>query len=350
MDDILARQHENRKAEHLALCVEQDVESDSVGTGFSDYRFIHEALPEIDLPDVDLRCEMFKRSLSAPFLISSMTGGCPESERINRTLSEAAQAMGIAMGVGSQRAGLIDRDLARTFQVRSIAPDITLLANIGAIQLNNGFTLDECRAAVEMIGADALVLHLNPLQESIQPGGDTNFSGLAAKIENVCRGLDVPVIVKEVGQGISERTARLLHNAGVAGIDTAGAGGTSWARVESLRGGNDKSAVGRTFSNWGIPTSDSIVMCRRAAPDLLIIGSGGIRSGLDAAKAMALGADIVGFGLPLLRDAFLGVEAVLGRLRQYTEELRTAMFCIGARTLGDLRRPGAMINYRQDRS
>jgi isopentenyl-diphosphate delta-isomerase len=280
--------------------------------------------------------------MSAPFIISSMTGGCEEGGKINKILAQAAQAMGLAMGVGSQRVALMDGSLASTYQVRDVAPDIMLFANIGAVQLNNGFYLDECRAAVEMIEADALVLHLNPLQESVQSGGNTNFAGLASKIEMICHNLDVPVVVKEVGQGISERTARILREAGVAGIDTAGAGGTSWAQVESLRNGNDKSGVGRTFSNWGIPTAESVMMCRKEAPDLLIIGSGGIRSGVDAAKVLALGADIAGFALPLLRAAVLGFDAVIERLKQYREELKTAMFCVGARSIEELQKTSTL--------
>jgi isopentenyl-diphosphate delta-isomerase len=199
-----------------------------------------------------------------------------------------------------------------------------------------------------MIQADALVLHLNPLQECIQLGGNTNFAGLAAKIEYICRKLEVPVIVKEVGQGISQRTAKILRESGVAGIDTAGAGGTSWARVESLRKGNDKSGVGRTFSDWGIPTAESIAICRREAPDMLIIGSGGIRSGLDAAKAIALGADIAGYGLPILKEAALGPDAVLAKFRQYSEELKTAMFCIGASKIKDLKHTPSLMKSCPD--
>lgn len=348
MDGSVTRHHQSRKVEHLSLCMDYQVESDSIATGLSRYRFIHEALPEIDFADVDTSSRLFGREMKAPFIISSMTGGCQEGCAINRALAEAAQATGVAMGVGSQRVGILDPDLANTFQVRDIAPDIPLFANLGAIQLNNGFTVNECRAAVDMISADALILHLNPLQESVQPGGNTNFGGLVKKIEDVCCNLEVPVIVKEVGQGISERTALLLRDAGVAAIDTAGAGGTSWARVEALRAQNSKSEVGNTFAGWGIPTAESIVTCRKAAPDLIIFGSGGIRSGLDAAKALALGADFAGFGLPLLKDANQGTQAVISRLEQYADELRTAMFCIGAKNLDELKSSDALVQIDAD--
>lgn len=332
------QEHRSRKAEHLSICLECQVEPEPAATGLEHYRFAHEALPEIDLDDVDVSTALFGRAMNAPFVISSMTGGFAEGGRFNRMLAEAAQELGIAMGVGSQRVALLDPALAPTFQVRAVAPDILLFANLGAIQLNNGFTVDDCRAAVEMISADALVLHLNPLQESVQPGGNTNFDGLAGKIEEVCARLELPVVVKEVGHGISEQTARILRDCGVSCIDTAGAGGTSWSRVEAARRHNGKSEVGTTFQWWGIPTADSICMCRRAAPDLPLIGSGGIRSGLDAAKAIALGADLAGFGLPLLREAVHGVDAVIHRLNRYREELRTAMFCTGTRTIPDLKR------------
>lgn len=346
MKDLMTQQHRSRKSEHLSLCRDQPVESNDVNTGLADYWFMHEALPEIDLEDANTRCGLFGRTLSSPFIISSMTGGCDEGEKINMVLAEAAQAVDVAMGVGSQRVGLMDDRLASTFKVRRVAPDIVLFANLGAIQLNNGFSIDECRAVVDMIEADALILHLNPLQESVQPGGNVNFSGLSNKIEQICENLEVPVIVKEVGQGISQRTARLLRDAGVAGIDTAGAGGTSWPRVESLRGCNGMSEVGETFANWGIPTAQSIILCRNEAPDLTIIASGGIRSGLDAAKSLALGADMAGFGLPLLKEAALGVGSVIKCLDKYRDELRIAMFCIGARDLTELKHTRALVYGR----
>lgn len=348
MSRSLAQDHQSRKAEHINICLEEWVESGEIDTGLSNYRFMHEALPEIDLDEVNTSIQLFGHDISAPLLISSMTGGCIEGERINFALAEAAQELNIPMGVGSQRVAILNRELAPTFQVRSVAPDIVLFANLGAIQLNNGFGVDECRAAVDMISADALILHLNPLQESVQSGGNTNFSGLAAKIEEICSKLEVPVVVKEVGQGISEKTARLLRDAGVAGIDTAGAGGTSWALVEShrSRNGSEKTHIGETFASWGIPTAESIQMCRRVAPQLLLIGSGGIRSGLNAAKAIALGSDMAGFALPLLKAAANGTDTVVELLKQYRDELKTAMFCVGARTVEQLRYTRTLVRIK----
>lgn len=343
MDHIQSDVHQVRKAEHLSICLQRKVESDSVRTGFDGFQFVHEALPEVNLEDVDTNSQLLAKELSAPFMISSMTGGLSEGGRINRVLAEAAQIMGVAIGVGSQRVGLLNPSLADTFKVRQIAPDVFLCANLGGVQLNNGFSLDECRAAVDMIDADALVLHLNPLQESVQSGGNTNFEGLVRRIESICASLEVPVIVKEVGQGISERSARVLMDAGVAAIDIAGAGGTSWSLVESIRERNGKSEVGATFSDWGIPTAESIIMARRGAPDIALIASGGVRSGLDAAKSIALGANLVAFGLPVLKEAVRGVDAVLHLLRRYRDELRTAMFCIGAHNLDELYRTSSLM-------
>jgi isopentenyl-diphosphate delta-isomerase len=267
-----------------------------------------------------------------------MTGGAAETERINKNLAIAAQAMGIGMGLGSQRAAIEDPHLVRTYQVRDVAPDILLLANLGAVQLNAAYGIDQCRRAVEMIQADGLILHLNPLQEAIQPGGNTNWSGLLAKIETLCRALPVPVVVKEVGWGISEKIARWLAEAGVAGIDVAGAGGTSWSEVEKHRADERGRRIAEAFATWGIPTAEAITMARRAAPDRVIIASGGIRSGLDVAKAIALGADAAGMAWPLLQLANESSEAVIAGLEETIAVLRIAMFCVGARDLAALRK------------
>ena len=224
----------SRKADHIRINLEQDVKS-AVTNGLESYHFSHEALPDLNFEDIDLTQRIFGKSVAAPILISSMTGGTPEAEKINLVLATAAQATGIAMGLGSQRAAIEHPELSRTFQVRRVAPDILLFANIGAVQLNYKYSVDQCRRAVDMIEADGLILHLNPLQEALQPEGDTRFKGLLKKIEHVCRNVGVPVIAKEVGWGISETTARRLAEAGVAGIDVAGAGGTSWSQVEMYR-------------------------------------------------------------------------------------------------------------------
>jgi isopentenyl-diphosphate delta-isomerase len=259
-----------------------------------------------------------------------MTGGTPEAAAINRTLATAAQETGIAMGLGSQRAAVDHPELALTFQVRQAAPDILLFANLGAVQLNYGYSLDECQRAVDMIEADALILHLNPLQEAVQPEGDTHFSGLLSKIETVSKALPVPVIAKEVGWGFSEQTARQLADAGVAAIDVAGAGGTSWTQVEMHRAQNDRQArLAAAFIDWGIPTAESIQYIRSAAPDMTIFASGGLRDGTDIAKCIALGASLGGMAGPYLRAAIQSIEETVSTIHEVKRELQVCMFAAG---------------------
>ncbi len=330
---------EQRKADHIRINLEEDVNFDRLTVGFERYRFVHQALPELDLAEVDLSTTFLGKPLRAPLLISCMTGGTQQARQINRNLAAAAQQYGIAMGLGSQRAGLVAPDKADTFRVRDLAPDILLFANLGAVQFNYGYGIDECRRAVEMIEADALVLHLNPLQEAVQPEGDVNFAGLAKKIEAVCRQIDVPVIAKEVGWGISEQAARRLIDAGVAAIDVAGSGGTSWSQVEMHRAPSDlHRRVAAAFRDWGIPTSESIRMVRRVSPDLPLIASGGLRSGIDVAKSIALGADLGGMAGPFLKAASVSVEAVCETAEEISRVLRVAMFASGARDIAALRR------------
>lgn len=331
---------ESRKLDHLRIVREEDVAAKGVTSGWARYRFRHCALPELDLHEIDTTTTFLGKRLSAPLLISSMTGGTAEAEAINLQLAEAAEALGVAMGVGSQRAALRNPSVARTYDVRRVAPHAVLLANLGAVQLNYGYGVDECRRAVEMIEADALILHLNPLQEAVQPEGDTNFKGLLPKIEAVCRALDVPVVVKEVGNGISAAVAARLVDAGVAAIDVAGAGGTSWSEVERFR---HTSAQGRTiagvFAGWGIPTAEAIQSVRATLPEVPLIGSGGVRTGMDVAKAIALGADLAGSAAPHLLRASesQGLEAILDGLRGLHDELRITMFLVGAANLAALR-------------
>jgi isopentenyl-diphosphate delta-isomerase len=333
-----AQTNGRRKAEHLHISLNENIAFKEVSTGLEDYQFIHQALPELDLKDVDLSVRLFGKTLSSPIVISSMVGGIDSAVSINRNLAQAAQTLGLAMGVGSQRCAIDDPATASTYEVRDLAPDILLFANLGAIQLNYGYGVKECRRAVEMIGADALILHLNPLQEALQPEGNTNFSGLLGKIEQVCRELMVPVIVKEVGWGISEDVARKLSSVGVAGIDTAGAGGTSWSEVERYRARTELGSItASVFASWGVPTAESIEMARCGAPKLTLIASGGIRTGLDVAKSIALGADAVGIATPLLKAASISAESVIAALQEIIESLRLAMFCIGASNLGELK-------------
>jgi isopentenyl-diphosphate delta-isomerase len=327
---------DQRKAEHIRINLEQDVGS-ALTTGLEDLRFTHEALPELDLTDVDTRLTVFGKGLSAPILVSSMTGGTAEAEVFNRRLAEAAQNAGVAMGVGSQRAALEDPTLVGTFQVRDVAPHILLFANLGAIQLNYGYTVDHCRRAVDMIEADALFLHLNPLQEAVQAGGDTSWQGLASKIEAVCKQLEVPVLAKEVGWGISDRAARLLADCGVAAIDVAGAGGTSWSQVEMHRAPDELTReLAAAFVAWGIPTAESIANVRRAAPGVMIFASGGLRDGLDIAKCLALGARLGGMAGKFLKAAAVSTDRAIRILELTQRQIQVTMFAAGAANLEEL--------------
>lgn len=331
----------SRKLEHVRIVLDEDVAAKGVLTGFGTYRLPHEALPELDLAEVDCSTTFLGRAMRAPVLVSSMTGGAPDVTRINLALAEACAALGIGMGVGSQRAAIARPELAYTYRVRQIAPEIVLLANLGAVQLNYGYGVDECRRAVEMIEADGLILHLNALQEAVQPEGNTNFKGLLRGIERVCRALDVPVIVKEVGNGIGAATARRLVDAGVWGIDVAGAGGTSWSEVERFRHtGASGARVAGAFAGWGIATTESIRQVRAALPAVPLIGSGGVRDGLDVAKALALGADLAASAKPALVAAAAddGAAAATAWLAELIAELRIAMFCSGCGDIGALKR------------
>jgi isopentenyl-diphosphate Delta-isomerase len=331
-DHHTAPEIDARKADHIRINLEKDVAFKKLTSGLENYFFMHRALPEIDLATVDTSMTLFGKQLNSPLLISSMTGGTAEAQRINRTLAEAAQAAKIAMGLGSMRAALADENLAATYDVRDLAPDIPLFANLGAVQLNYGYGVEQCRRAVDMFRADALILHFNALQEAVQPEGDGNFADLLPKIEAVCRALPVPVIAKEVGWGFSEEDARRLAAAGVAAIDVAGAGGTSWSQVEMYRAPTARLArVAGAFIDWGIPTAVSIQYCRRAAPNLTIFASGGIKNGIDVAKCIALGASVAGLAGDFLRAADKGgAEGVVELTATITDELRVAMFCAGA--------------------
>ncbi|RZO35251.1 MAG: type 2 isopentenyl-diphosphate Delta-isomerase [Rhodospirillaceae bacterium] len=329
---------EHRKRAHIDTVLSEDVGAKGITTGFEHVYFEHVALPEIDLDAINMRSPVFGKTLAAPLLISSMTGGTDIAQNINRHLAEAAQEMAIAMGVGSQRAAIVDPMFADTFRVRSVAPDILLFANLGAIQFNYGFTPDDARKAVDMIGADALFLHLNPLQEAVQAEGDRNWAGVLEKIGELAGASDVPVIVKEVGNGISAALARRLADIGVAGIDVAGAGGTSWSEVEAHRQLDEKMRrVAHSFAGWGIPTARALTDVRAALPNTPVIASGGVRTGIDAAKAIRLGADLVGMGAPALGSAMETAKAVENQLSAVVEELKIAMFCTGSRDIPALR-------------
>jgi isopentenyl-diphosphate Delta-isomerase len=333
-----------RKAEHIRICLESDVQFKAQGSGFDRYQFNHACLPELDYQEIDITTNFLGKQLGAPILISSMTGGTEQAKQINRNLAEIAQEYKLAMGVGSQRVAIEKPEVADTFQVRKIAPDILLLANIGAVQLNYQYGIEQCLQAVEILEADALILHLNPLQECIQPQGDTNFKGLLDRIASVCDRLSVPVIAKEVGNGISAGMAQQLINAGVNAIDVAGAGGTSWAKVESERAKTRlQRRLGETFGDWGIPTADCIVEIHQVLPNLPLIASGGLRNGLDVAKAIALGADLGGLAFPFLQAADISASAVAELTQILMAELQTVLFCTGSANLAALRQNPCLL-------
>ncbi|MFD1359829.1 type 2 isopentenyl-diphosphate Delta-isomerase [Fictibacillus halophilus] len=330
---------EKRKTEHIRISLHEDVEGKNITTGLENYRFIPNALPEISFEDVSLSASFLGKSMKTPFLISSMTGGTETALRINQNLAIAAQERGWAIGLGSMRAAVEKEELAYTFQIRKWAPDIPVIANIGAVQLNYGFGLQECKRAVEIAEADALVLHLNTLQEVFQPEGDTDFSHLLSKIEKLISGLSVPVGVKEVGMGIDKETAEKLISAGAQFIDIAGAGGTSWVQVESYRSEDAaRKKAAEAFLDWGLPTSESISGVREVSKEIPVIASGGLKHGVDAAKSLALGADLAGFGRGLLQSAVeKDAEALILQMDRIEFECRAAMFGIGAVNIEDLK-------------
>lgn len=326
-----------RKDEHLDIVLRQH--SAPHENVFDRLSLEHCALPERDLDTVDLSVRFLGRPLALPFLISAMTGGPTRATAINHHLAEAAQQLGIAFGVGSQRVSLdghAGAGLDKT--LRQIAPDVLLLANFGAAQFADGYGVDEARRAIDMVEADALVIHLNPLQEAVQADGGRRWSGALDAIERLVRDMGRPVIAKEVGYGISAKVARQLAAAGIAAIDVAGSGGTAWAAVEGERATSDTGRrIASAFDGWGIPTPTTILAVRRACPSLPIIGSGGIRHGVDAAKAIRLGADLVGQAAPVLQAAMTSTDAVMAHFALMAEQLRIACFCTGSADLAALR-------------
>ncbi|HBE17372.1 MAG TPA: type 2 isopentenyl-diphosphate Delta-isomerase [Cyanobacteria bacterium UBA11149] len=336
-----------RKADHIRICLQEDVQCRAVTNGLENYRFIHSCLPEIDRSEIDITTPFLGKIMGAPLLISSMTGGTEEAKKINFRLAEIAQTYKLAMGVGSQRVAVEKPEVANTFAVRSHAPDILLFANLGAVQLNYTYGLEQCLRVVDTLAADALILHLNPLQESIQTHGDTNFRGLLDKIAKLCSKLPIPVIVKEVGNGISAVMAHKLLEAGVTAIDVAGAGGTSWAKVESQRAVNPmQRKLGQTFADWGLPTAECIITIRENFPNVPLIASGGLRNGLEVAKAIALGADIAGLAFPFLQAAAESTTAVNDLAQLLIAEITTVLFCTGNATLSQLKQSHTLQKLR----
>ncbi|OGM32082.1 type 2 isopentenyl-diphosphate Delta-isomerase [Candidatus Woesebacteria bacterium RIFCSPHIGHO2_01_FULL_44_21] len=333
-----------RKIDHLRIATSEV--SQTGDNGFSKYRFVHNALPEINFDEIDLSTTFLNKKVNYPFFISCMTGGVAEGLKINRNLAGAAQKYGIAMGVGSQRAAVEHPELAKLFMAREVAPDIPLIANVGLVQLNYGFTYKEFQKCVDMIEADALAVHINPIQEVIQPEGDRNFKGLLPKLTKLIDKVLVPIIAKEVGFGVSYDVARRLYRAGIRIIDTAGWGGTSWAVVEGNRRDGYKE-LGDLFGTWGIPSAESITQVSKLAKqkrDLTVLGSGGVRDGIEIAKALALGADLVGIAMPFAKAALVSQEAVEKLIERLAMELKVAMFGVGAKNISELKKAQGFLS------
>ena len=336
-------QTQSSKADHLRVCLESDVQFNNRTNGLDQYRFTHCCLPELNRNEIDIKTTFLGKQLGAPLLISSMTGGTEQAKMINYRLAKVAQHYKIAMGVGSERVAVENSKVADTFAVRSLAPDILLFANLGAVQLNYNYGIDQCQRAIDILEADALILHLNPLQECIQTEGDTNFRGILDKISKLCCSLSVPVIAKEVGNGISSSMAKKLIDAGVGAIDVAGAGGTSWAKIEGERGKDPlQRRLGNTFGNWGLPTAECISAIRTLNSDIPLIASGGLRNGLEVAKAIALGADLSGLAWPFLQAAVKSEESLNLLVDILIAEITTVLFCTGNANLLELKKSQAL--------
>lgn len=327
-----------RKRDHLQLSLSGDVGFATLRTGLDELRVCARALPERDLDEVDLSLDLWGRRLAVPLLVSCMTGGVSEAGPVNRALAVAAQAHQVALGLGSGRVVLEGAADLETFRVRDLAPDVLLMANLGAVQLHT-YRPADCARLVEVLQADVLVLHLNAVQEAIQPGGQTQFGGLCVRIAEVCAGLDVPVVVKEVGFGMAPADVVALLDAGVAGIDVAGAGGTNWARVEGLR---DVTAgrVAQAFADWGWPTAECVRNARAvieaAGSSAVLVGSGGLRHGVDALKVLCLGADLAGVARGLLAAAAEGPDAATCAVGVLRNQLRIGAWAVGAASAADL--------------
>lgn len=331
-----------RKSEHIEICLNEDIDINTTGfehVNFKDVDIVHSALPEVDFDDVDISCQFMGRMFDSPILISCMTGGTELAEKINKNLARAAEACNIPMGVGSQRVALENKNAEKTFRVKEVAPHIFLIGNLGAVSFNNGYSVDDAKRAIEMINANALALHLNPLQEASQPEGDVNWEGCIDNIRNVCESVDKPVIVKEVGEGISREVGMQIERAGAAAIDVAGVGGTSWSLIESYR---SKSDLGKKFRGWGVPTAISLVEVMESV-DIPVIASGGMRNGVDAAKAIALGTDLVGFALPFLKCATISSDDVVKKIQEIEREIKTAVFLSGSKTLNQMKKKPVVI-------
>jgi len=344
----LSEKTRKRKADHIRIATTYNVQARKNTTGFEDIYLVHKALPEIDRDKIDLTTEVFNHKFLAPIIVSALTGGTEEAEKINAAIATVVEELGIGMGVGSQRAALEDKRLEKTFAVvRKKAPTAFLVANLGGVQLVKGYGVKEVRKAIEMINADAVAIHLNPLQEAVQPEGETSFQGVLEKIGEIAKEIDKPVIVKETGAGIAAEDAKRLETIGVSGIDVGGAGGTSFAAVEFYRAKGERNIyhqrLGDVFWDWGIPTAISLIEVVQTVK-IPVIASGGIRSGLDVAKALALGASLTSLAQPILQAAVEGgTKKTREVLTMLIEELKNAMFLVGAENLHQLRKTPLII-------
>ncbi|WP_028471427.1 type 2 isopentenyl-diphosphate Delta-isomerase [Neptunomonas japonica] len=333
----------DRKIEHIRA-FDRDPAIERNAHYFDRIHLLHRALPEIDLADVDSSVQMFGKTLSFPLLISSMTGGNHDLVRkINTNLAIAAEHCGVALAVGSQRVMFVDELAGSSFELRQHAPTTVLISNVGAVQLNYGFAVKECQQAIDVLGADALYLHLNPLQEAVQPEGDTNFKNLAAKIAKVRADVSVPIMLKEVGAGLSPADVQLGLQAGVEYFDIAGSGGTSWSRIEHQRRLNKQDDLGLAFQDWGIPTPLALKLMAPYQAQATFVSSGGVRDGIDMVKSVILGASICGVAAPLLHPAMESAEAVINVIERLRREFVTAMFLLGMPDVASLFRNESLI-------
>ncbi len=343
----MAEETEKRKADHIRICLSENAQAREAATGFKDVSLVHRALPEINKQSVSLATNVFGHKFAAPIIVGAITGGTAEATRINAAIAEAVETLHLGMGVGSQRAAIENKKLEATFAVaRKKAPTAFLVANIGGVQLAHGYGAKEVKKAIEIIDADAVAIHLNSLQEAVQPEGQTNFKGVLEKIGEIASAVDKPVIVKETGSGISAEDAEKLEAAGVKGIDVSGAGGTSFAAVEYYRAKGKEHSVqrflGDAFWDWGIPTVASLIETAQTVK-LPVIASGGVRSGVDVAKALALGASLASLSQPVLQAATKGAKDTENALVFLMEELRNAMFLVGAETVAQLAKAPVVV-------
>jgi len=343
----LTKETRKRKEDHIRISLNHKIQAKKVTTGFEDIHLIHKALPEIDKQDINLCTTVFHHKFSAPLIVGAITGGTSKATKINATIAEAVEELGLGMGVGSQRAALEDKKLEKTFAItRKKAPTTFLIANIGGVQLVHGYGVQEAKKAIEMIDADAIAIHLNPLQEAVQPEGQTRFKGILEKLSEITKELEKPVIVKETGAGIAAEEAIKLETANVDGIDISGAGGTSFAAVEFYRAkgksNNSRRRLGEVFWDWGIPTAISLVEVSQSV-SIPIIASGGIRSGIEIAKALALGSSLASISQPILKVAVKGIEETKQELTLLIEELKNSMFLVGAQTVQALKKKPVVI-------